>query len=84
MTTEQITVEIDCAPGAMRPSDYFPGVLEGTPLKPSDFDLVGTFFGNFTWALKSDKEHLYKVAKPVIQSRIEALYHSGQIRYGSW
>jgi len=82
--TDSITVEIDCPPGSPRPDDLFPGVLSGTPLTPEDFDLVGKFFGNFTWELKKGKEHLYPVAKPVVKSRIEALYHSGQIRYGSW
>jgi hypothetical protein len=83
------TIELDCAPGGPRPGDLIEAVVKGTILeglpeaKPDS--TVGRFFGNWTWEFPeiSDEDWLQKV-KPIIKPRIESLYHSGVIRYGSW
>lgn len=80
------TIELDCPPGNPRPDQLFPGVLEGTGLKVTDFENVGRFFGNWTWALKERKglDKKYLKARSQIQKHVEELYHAGWIRYGSW
>lgn len=82
----QFSIELDCAPGSPRPDDLIGGVLKGTRLKLSDFSTGNPFFGNQMWVLKetAGKDELFAKAKPVLKERVEALYHSGAIRYGSW
>jgi hypothetical protein len=79
------TIEIDCAPGATRPSDLFPAVLAETGLEVSDFSDPDMAFGNFSWNLINDaKIELYKEKQPLIAERITNLFKKGVIRYGSW
>lgn len=40
------TIEPDCAPGGIRPSDLIAGVIEGTGLAEKEPD--SKMFGNFT------------------------------------
>ena len=76
------TIELDCPPGNPRPGDLIGSVLEGTDLKAGEPDSM--FFGCWVWSFKMSDEDWEKKIQPVIQPRIEALYHSGAIRYGSW
>lgn len=87
------TVNLDCAPGAMRPGDLINGVLEGTGLtaqtahddkEKASGKLVSTFFGNWCWEFDVDREKWVNEIQPVIRPRIESLYHAGRIRYGDW
>jgi hypothetical protein len=79
--TEQ-TIELDCAPGGIRPGDLIGGVIEGTGLELQD--TVGRFFGNWTWNYEDVSPEVWEAAKPTLKERIVALYNSGAIRYGSW
>ena len=78
------SIELDCAPGGVRPNSLFPSIVEGTGLSKKDFELVSKFFGNWKWELIGKKDTIYKKALPSIRRRIKALYNEGSIRYGSW
>lgn len=79
------TIELDCPPGATRPSDLIAGVLKDTGLALQDFDTGPPFFGEQTWTLKDpSREAVFIEAKPALKERISALYHAGFIRWGSW
>jgi hypothetical protein len=79
------SIELDCAPGATRPGDLFPGVLAETNLTEEDFEITSKLFGNWEWVLTNkDKAKDFDEANPVFKTRIDALYKSGKIRYGSW
>ncbi len=79
--TEQ-TIELDCAPGAMRPGDLIGGVIAGLDLPARD--PVSMFFGNWTWDYSDVPADKWAQTKPERQARITALYKAGFIRYGSW
>lgn len=81
------SIELDCAPGGIRPNDLIGGVLTDTGLEVSDFDTAPPFFGHQTWRLKASagKDELFtSIHNDIIKSRVEALYNEGFIRYGSW
>ena len=80
--SEMQTIELDCAPMTPRPDTYIKGVLKGTGLKAGE--PISTFFGCWTWAFDVPQEKWEKEIQPIVQPRIEALYHQGAIRYGSW
>jgi hypothetical protein len=76
------SIELDCAPGGIRPGDLIEGVLEGTGLtakKP-----VAMLFGQWTWVFPEVSDEEWKKVQEITKPRIEALYHKGFIRYGSW
>jgi len=76
------TIELDCAPGAVRPGDLLPGVLAGTGLEPRPASSM--LFGNWTFDYSDVDSKVWEQVKPTIRARIEALYFNGAIRYGSW
>ncbi len=77
------SIELDCQPGYIRPGDLLPKVLEGTgivlPAMPNSMA-----FGNWLWDIPEDQVKLYLKHRELIKSRFQALYNTGQIRYGSW
>jgi len=79
--TEQ-TIEIDCAPGALRPGDLIAGVIEGTGLQLKESS--GRFFGNWTWDYRDVDAETWNNVKTVLKERLTKLYNSGTIRYASW
>lgn len=84
MSTESTkhTIELDCPPGSPRPGDLIDGVLEGTGLKAGE--TVSRIFGNWTWEFNVPEDEWVNKIQPIIKPRIEALFHKGLIRYGSW
>ena len=80
-----LSIELDCAPRAIRPNDLIKGVLEGTGLIVGDFATVNPFFGQQEWVLTpdSEKEKMFKAYQPAMKHRIQELYKAGRIRYGS-
>lgn len=77
------SIELDCPPGYPRPGDLIDGVLQDTGLNPGE--PVAKSFGCWTWVFPDVPEDEWKDRiRPIIKPRIEALYHSGVIRYGSW
>lgn len=81
------SIELDCPPGGTRPWDLIDYVLEGTGLtttENSDANHPYTFFGHATWLFPDTTcEHWVEVQK-IVKPKIEKLYHSGTIRYGTW
>lgn len=78
----QQTIELDCAPGGIRPGGLIGSVIAGTGLP--ERDPVGMLFGNWTWDYSDVAPDVWEAARPVLKARIEALYAAGVIRYGSW
>lgn len=76
------TIELDCAPGGTRPGDLIGYVIKGTGLPKRE--PVAKFFGQWTWDYTDIPEKKWLKAKPILKERVEALYHDGVIRYGSW
>jgi len=76
------TIELDCPPGCPRPGDLIGGVIKGTGIKKKE--PICKFFGNWTWDYSDVSPKTWVKIKPVLKERIESLYHSGAIRYGSW
>jgi hypothetical protein len=76
------TIELDCAPGAPRPGDLIEGVIAGTGLQVKE--PAAMFFGQWTWDYSEVPDEQWAKAQAVTKPRIEALYHAGCIRYGSW
>jgi hypothetical protein len=76
------TIELDCEPGVPRPDTLLPGVLEGTGLTPKEPCLK--WFGNYTFDYSEVPAEEWARIQAITRPRIEALYHEGRIRYGSW
>jgi len=76
------TIELDCAPGTPRPGDLIGGVIQGTGLPKRK--TVLKLLGEWTWDYSDIDKKVWKKAQPMLKTRIEALYHRGAIRYGSW
>lgn len=82
--TTHYTIEIDCAPGNPRPGDYLPFILEGTGVELDPENPAMKLFGCWTWIIPESQESNYEQHRDLIKARIQELYHSGKIRYGSW
>ena len=76
------TIDLDCAPGGIRPGDLINDVLADTGLTAGE--PVATFFGNWTWEFDVPREEWETRIQPIIKPRIVALYQEGTIRYGTW
>jgi hypothetical protein len=76
------SIELDCPPGDPRPGDLIAGVLDGTGLAVPESE--SRVFGNWTWTFDVPRDDWVGRIQPIIKPRIEALYHAGVIRYGSW
>ena len=76
------SIELDCAPGGIRPGDLIEGVIEGLCL-PSK-EPVSKFFGNWKWAFPDVSWERWQEIKPILKERIAELHRQGTIRYGSW
>jgi hypothetical protein len=81
------SIDLDCPPGSPRPWELIEGVVAGTlaePMLTDDDKEAHAFFGAQTWYFDIPRETWVSEVQPVIKPRIEALYHNGTIRYGSW
>lgn len=77
------TIELDCAPGMPRPDTYIKGIVIGTELETVVGEPISKLFGNWTWGFDISDERWMEIQK-IIKPRIQKLYQSGAIRYGSW
>ena len=75
-------IQIDCAPGPIRPGDLIGKVIENTGLELKEAN--STFFGNWTWDYNDVDDATWEKAKPIVGARIKGLYEQGVIRFGSW
>jgi len=66
----------------LRPGDLIEAVIKdtGLPIRES----VSRWFGNWTWNYSDISPEVWAEAQHLLKPRIEALYHQGAIRYGSW
>jgi len=82
INSEAKSIELDTPPGPIRPSDLIKNVIAGTglPLK----EPVSKSFGNWKWVYPEVSFEHWKLIRPRLKERIEELYHSGVIRYGSF
>jgi hypothetical protein len=76
------TIELDCAPGTLRPGDLIGDVIKDLGLPEREPQSM--FFGNWTWNYSDVPADTWQRAKPELKARITALYEAGAIRYGSW
>lgn len=77
------SIELDCPPGCPRPADLINRVIADTGLElPSEPPT--TFFGSCEWTFQMPEAEWKERVVPIVRPRIEALYHAGTIRYGSW
>ena len=76
------TIDLDCAPGGIRPESLINSILEGTGLDVTDHPVP--FFGAVVYSFDVSRSHWVEFVQPIIKPRITALYNSGTIRYGSW
>lgn len=80
-------VEIDCAPGSLRPWHLIDEIIEGTGLTTdlnTDDNHPSAFFGSCTWFFEVDETKWKTDIDPVVGKRITGLYNAGFIRYGEW
>ena len=76
------SIQLDCAPGAVRPGDLYPAVIEGLGLPTKT--PCSMFFGQWTWDYSEIPSEKWKELQPTLKDRIVGLYDAGFIRYGSW
>ncbi len=85
---QDFSIELDCAPGGIRPSDLIEGVLKDSGLTAKDFTTSPPFFGHQVWILKEgskERDELFRAHKyETFKPRITSLYNEGYIRYGTW
>ena len=79
---DAFSIEIDCAPGGLRPDDLLPGVLEGTGIELGE--TISRSFGNWTWEIPYSQADQYEAVRDTVKSRLEELYNSHRCRYASW
>lgn len=84
MSEKTYTIELDCAPGYIRPGDLLSGVLEGTGITLDPKKPQSMFFGNWEWRIPDEQIETYLKVRDTIKERITKLYNNGDIRYGSW
>ncbi len=80
--TDPQTIELDCAPGAIRPGDLITGVIKDTGLESKE--PVSMLFGEWTWNYSEVDPDDWKRIQKIVKERITKLYQSGMIRFGSW
>lgn len=76
------SIELDCAPGCLRPGHLFYQVIDGLGLP--ERETCSRFFGNWKWDFSDVPADEWAKVKPILKERITTLYHKGAIRYGSW
>ena len=76
------TIELDCAPGGMRPEHLIKGVIKGTGLEVKEPS--NKLFGNWTWDYSEVDDETWRLINPLLRERISKLHEDGIIRYGSW
>lgn len=74
-------INIDCAPGSIRPDNILCRAIKETSLLETDFTEVSRCFGNWTWTIPMDK---YMPHQKAIGEKLKAFYEMGAIRYAAW
>lgn len=82
--SEQLSVEIDCAPGTIRPNKLFSHMCDQIGVSEIWFHPPCNFFGNWEWPVKEYYRNDYKSKQDQIETYLTVLYKNGYIRYASW
>lgn len=80
----ELSIELDCAPGGLRPNDLLPCVIEGLGITLDPENTVMRLFGNWKWMIPQEQRIEYLKVRDEVARRIKTMYESGMIRYGSW
>lgn len=93
-----LQIEIDCAPGGIRPQQFFNNIVtkisenskseELTKFSKNliDFKPVSSRFGCWEWVIQIDNsisKH-FAFIQNIFKEDLTSLYNSGAIRYASW
>ena len=76
------SIELDCCPGSIRPSDLLNEAIKNTSL--SHREATTKLFGCWTFNYDDVDPDEWSEALPTIERNIRDLYKRGAIRYGSW
>ena len=76
------TIQLDCAPGGMRPGDLIADVIKDTGLEAKD--TCFKLFGCWAWDYSEVPADEWAKIRVKLKHRIVRLYSRGLIRYGSW
>lgn len=72
-------IQIDCAPGNIRPGDILKEVIQDTELKYKE--PISTFMGEWTWEYNEIDTKLFIKIKDIIFPKLKKAYDEGRIRY---
>ena len=78
------SIELDCAPGGIRPDALIAEVMKSSGVEYDGRQPISRFFGNWKWDFSDIPDATWNKASAIFKERIEKLYSSGIIRYGSW
>lgn len=82
------TIELDCAPGGIRPGELISHVVQGTSLEnlpqAQPDAAVSKLFGNWMWVFPDVTDEEWTRVQAITSERIKKLHADGVIRYGSW
>lgn len=81
---EEQSIELDCAPGGIRPGDLIEGVMAGAAVEYDGRSPASMFMGNWKWYFQDIPADKWLEAQPTFRERIIALHNNNTIRYGSW
>ena len=93
-----LQIEIDCAPGGVRPQQFFNNIVTKISEKSSSEELtqfsnkftdhrpVSSRFGCWEWIIEMDdntSKH-FSFIQNIFKEELTKLHNSGAIRYASW
>lgn len=74
-------MEIDCAPGSLRPDDCMSGMCTTLGLEPADFTLRSKVFGCWVYEYTGANIGYIKTMRSDMLEYLRAMYDTGSIRY---
>lgn len=75
-------IEIDCAPGPVRPDAFYVNTIVGTGLPFRE--PTCKVFGCWTWDYSDLPLEVWERVTPILKERLTAFYLKGAIRFASW
>lgn len=78
------TIEIDCAPGNLRPGDVMKSMIEELELPFKYKETSGRLFGNWTWTFNEFNEEDWRAIQKKVGPYLTKCWEKGTVRYASW